>query len=313
LTEYKIELNGMTCESCEKIIERVAERNDTAVKQIDVKKGFAIFESDENKILMIKQQLSERGITEKGLAATTRGDFSRIKKYFIGVISGEKDFYVETKILNYSFASAIAIIAFFIFAYNFAMPSIFNSIENFTGYVPLIFLAIFSSILIFGSYEHMNTYKKDMSCMNGMMVGMIVGMISGFMVGAIIGATNGMFIGSLAGMTVGIGLGINLGRCCGIMGALEGAMAGLMAGIMGAMTSVMLLLDNLVLFLYVCFTISLAILAGLSYMMFRESGSTAAKSDLKIQFLDFLTKSSILTFLLLVIMLFGPKGPITYL
>lgn len=313
MTEYKIELNGMTCESCEKIIERVAERNDTTVKQIDVKKGFAILESDENKILKIKQQLSERGITEKGSAATTRGDFSRIKKYFMGVIAGEKDFYVETKLLNYSFASAIVIIASFIFAYNFAIPSLFNSIENFTGYVPLIFLAILSSILIIGSYEHMNTYKKDISCMNGMMIGMIIGMVSGFMIGAIIGATNGMFIGSLAGMTVGISLGVNLGRCCGIMGALEGAMAGLMAGIMGAMTSVMLLLDNLVLFLYVCFAISLAIFAGLSYMMFRESGSTAARSDLNIKFVDFLAKTSIFVFLLSIIMLFGPKGPITYL
>ncbi len=329
IKETKLELSGMHCESCEKLIQRVAEKNSVAVKSIDARAGYLVLECEEDKLGSIKQQLAEKGFTEKKNwtgsitgdktqnsgpeTSPGRGDPERVKKYVYSIISGEPEFAVETKLFNYSVGSVIGLTALFLFGYKFAFSQLLGRVvPNFNAYLPLVFLSLLSSAVISGAYSHMRAYRKNISCMNGMMVGMTIGMISGFMVGALIGATNGLFIGSAAGIFVGMFLGVKVGKCCGIMGAMEGAMAGFMTGIMGAMTSIMLIRDNLVLFLYISFGVCALILGGLSYLMYRESESTAPKADFGTGFWDFFINCAVFALLLAGIMIFGPKALLVY-
>jgi hypothetical protein len=162
------------------------------------------------------------------------------------------------------------------------------------------------------SYYHMGSFRRYMSCMHGMMVGMTAGMMIGFMVGAIVGATNGMFIGSVAGVAVGIFFGFTLGRFCGVMGAMEGIMAGLMSGTMGAMTSVMMLNDHMMVFLYILLGICGLTVGALSYMMYREAGPAPDVAYSK-GFGRFLMLSIYISAAMLIIMMFGPRGAITFI
>lgn len=305
MEEYRLELSGITCESCGKLIRRVAEQNGAVVRDIDFQTHSVSLSCEPEKLGPLKKQLAEKGYPEKGIDTGTRGKPERIFRYITAVISGEKQVAVENRLLNYALGSLIALMILGAAAYAAAPQSIQPE------YVPLLALVISGAVVTVGAYHHMDCYRKSLSCMNGMMVGMTMGMISGFMVGALIGATNGMFIGSVAGMGVGIALGVRLGSCCGIAGAMEGAMAGLMAGIMGAMTSVMMLYDNLVAFLYILFGLCAIILGGLSYMMFREAGS-AEPAALGARFSHFFVTSAVLAALLSAIMIFGPKGPLVF-
>src|SRR3989338_235507 len=116
----------------------------------------------------------------------------------------------------------------------------------------MLYIAISAAVIGIGAW-HIKSYRHTFSCSMGMMAGMTIGMMSGFLLGAIIGATNGMFMGSVYGMFTGMFIGAWITRCCGIMSVMEGLMAGLMGGIMGAMTTVMMLNDNLVLFMTLLF------------------------------------------------------------
>lgn len=297
----------MTCDSCGKLIKRVAEQNGAVVTTIDFEKHSVIMACEPEKIDKIKHELAEKGYPEKGKEGGTRGNPERIKKYISAIVSGEPHVEVESKLTNYAIGSAAGLILLTGLGYTLAA----KSIPNASAYIPLLFLAVIGSVMTVFSHYHMNCYRKAISCTNGMMVGMTMGMITGFMVGALIGATNGIFIGSTAGMIVGMALGANVGRCCGVMGAMEGIMAGLMAGIMGAMTSIMMLRENMVLFLYIVFGVCIFVLGGLSYLMYRESGA-APKVEFRANFGDFLAASLIFTLLLSAIMLYGPRGLLIY-
>src|SRR3989344_5397138 len=107
-----------------------------------------------------------------------------------------------------------------------------------------LFFSVLSYALILPSVKQVRAYK-EFPCMSGMMIGMTLGMIAGFLSGFFLSSTNGMFYGSVFGMAVGIFLGVLNGKCCGIMGVMEGMTAGFMGGLMGAMTSIMMLNDNL--------------------------------------------------------------------
>jgi len=144
-----------------------------------------------------------------------------------------------------------------------------------------------------------------------MMVGMTIGMMSGFMLGAIIGATNGMFVGSVAGMLVGMFFGAWAGKWVGIMGLMEGMMAGLMAGLMGAMVSVMMIADNLVPFMYILFASCGVIIAGLSYLIFRESGPLLDEK-LVPSFMQLLLFGLIALVFVTALTVFGPKSAIAW-
>lgn len=308
MEKFELELSGMTCESCGRLIRKIAEQNGAVVNGIDFHRHSVSLSCEPEKIDGLKKQLAEKGYPEKGSSSISRGDPSRVGKYIAAVIAGERHVEVETKLLNYALGSATALILLGGIAYS----TFLQEAPNASSYIPLLLLTIVGGVVTVYSYSHMKCYRKSISCMNGMMVGMTMGMISGFMVGALIGATNGMFIGSTAGMAVGIALGVNLGGCCGISGAMEGIMAGLMAGIMGAMTSVMMLNDNLIAFLYILFGVCSFVLGGLSYLMFREAGSAPAQ-ELRAGFPHFLVFCALLVLGLSAIMLFGPRGPLTYL
>ncbi|MDO8339816.1 MAG: hypothetical protein Q7T16_04120 [Candidatus Burarchaeum sp.] len=304
--EFRLELNGVSCGACEKIIERVAEKNDVSIVRIDANAGVITVKCEEGRLGALKKGLAEKGFGEKG-TGTARGDPAKVLGYISAVLAGEKHVGVESKLLNYALASAV-IIVLLTLAGQFLL---FGGVANSMAYAPLFLLVIGTSVLAVFSYQHMLCFCRNLSCSNGMMAGMTLGMMAGFMAGALVGATNGMFMGSLVGMAVGIALGANVGRFCGVMGAMEGIMAGLMAGTMGAMLSVMMVSNNLLLFLYILFGICAFLLGGLSYMMYREAGS-AEVSELRISLLRFAGMSSGLAFALIFIMLYGPKSGIIY-
>ncbi|MBI5228406.1 hypothetical protein HY988_07480 [Candidatus Micrarchaeota archaeon] len=304
MSETKLELNGMSCNSCEKIISRVAQSNGAVVKEIDAQKGYVVLDVDEQVLAQLKTELANKGFYEKG-SVQDRGNPERVKSYLFSIIAGQEHVQVESKLFNYAIGSAAVLIIALTLGYLF----LFNNINP--ALIPILTLIIPLSVGTVFSYYHLRCYRKDLSCNLGMMMGMTIGMLFGFMVGALIGATNGMFIGSVVGISAGIGIGLHLGKWCGIMGAMEGAMAGLMSGLMGAMTSVMLVNDNLIAFLYLFFGACGLVLFGLSYMMFREAGS-ASKAELNIDFGRFTLLGGYILTALLLIMLYAPKGPIIY-
>ncbi len=168
-----------------------------------------------------------------------------------------------------------------------------------------LFFAVLSYALIVPTVRQIRAYK-NMACMSGMMVGMTTGMMTGFLTGYFVGATNGMFVGGLFGIAVGIILGVWMGSCCGTMGFMEGIMSGFMGGWMGAMTSVMLLNDNLKIASVIIFFVCAAIMISLNYMIyleFRESERQRHEDN----FITILF-SLILTSLTIWIMVYGPRS-----
>jgi fucose 4-O-acetylase-like acetyltransferase len=236
-----------------------------------------------------------------------RGSLEGVKKYILSLLAGEPHVEVESKLLNYAVGTIAVLLASSVFGYGYLLKALGGSP---IAAISLFLLVVGGSVLIVSSYFHMACYRKNMTCSNGMMVGMTTGMIGGYLTGALLGATNGMFVGSVAGLALGAGLGLALGRHCGIMGAMEGIMAGLMSGIMGAMTSIMLINDNLLAMLYILSGVSIITLGGLSYMMHREAGP-APVAELGVRFDNFFMASLFLSALLLLTMIYGPRGPVT--
>ncbi len=154
---------------------------------------------------------------------------------------------------------------------------------------------------------HVRAYRKDVPHMAGMMIGMTIGMVSGFTLGALVGATNGMFVGAVYGMAVGIAAGAWCGKCCGVMGVMEGLMAGLMGGTMGPMLSVMMLNDNVRIFLPILLGSVLFIVVGLMYMLYKES-SGMADSFKKLELLPFLAVCFLVTVATMLLIVYGPKS-----
>lgn len=172
--------------------------------------------------------------------------------------------------------------------------------------IPFMAYAVLSSVAITASIAHYHSHRTQFTCMEGMMVGMTIGMVAGFLFGAIVGATNGMFMGSVFGMAAGMLTGAYAGKCCGIMGIMEGLMAGLMGGTMGAMLSVMMLNDNLALFMPILLASCLAILAGLAYMVHTTAGM---RDEGKLMpFANFLAISFALAAITVVVIAYAPRA-----
>ncbi len=158
---------------------------------------------------------------------------------------------------------------------------------------------------------YIRSYKGTVTCMTGMMIGMTVGMQAGMMVGAVIGATNGFFTGALVGMLIAVVLGTMAGAVCGIMGASQGMMSGVMAGTMGAMITVMMFTDRVLVFMPFYMIINVLILGTLIYLFYEEV--VEGKKDVKKQSADFMTFAAlciIITAILIIIMVYGPKSPL---
>ncbi len=302
--EHKFSLGGMTCGACEKVIERVVQKNGGSVEEIDANTGTLRFLSDQGKADAIRDELALKGFRERD-GTEERGDPARVFGYIRSIIAGEQHVKLENTLLNYAIGSA----AFLIFSGSFIYGTLLDAFGSPIKAISMLLFVAAAAVLTAYSYAHMSAYRKWMSCANGMMVGMTTGMASGYMVGAILGATNGMFIGSVGGMAVGIAIGLALGRFCGIMGAMEGVMAGLMSGTMGAMTTVMMINDNVIAFMYLLVGICAVTIAGLSYMMFREAGPAPAEGY-RGGFAVFAWMSIALSALMLLIMLYGPKSGI---
>jgi len=219
-------------------------------------------------------------------------------KEFIKELNGNK---VEGEIIKTAIYSLSVSLAVFILFYYFSLK---NIPEFFSKYGFYILLSILGYTCIFSSARQIRLCGK-FPCMSGMMIGMTIGMIGGFLSGYYVGATNGLFIGTLFGMIVGILLGIWLGSSCGVMGFMEGAMAGFMAGPMGAMTSVMLIYDNVKLMGIIFLFVALVILAALKYMVFLEA---KGERQLNESLTNILLLSGFLTALTIVVICFGPRS-----
>ncbi len=300
--EHTLRLSGMTCGACEKVIERVVQKNGGTVDEVDANTGTVRFHSQQERLDAIRGELAIKGFRERD-GAEDRGDPARVFGYVRSIIAGEQHVELENTLLNYAIGSA----AFLIFSGSFIYGSLLDAFGTPIRAVSMLLFVVAAAVLTAYSYAHMSAYRKWMSCANGMMVGMTTGMASGYMVGAVLGATNGMFIGSVGGMAVGIAIGLALGRFCGIMGAMEGMMAGLMSGTMGAMTTVMMINDNVIAFMYLLVGVCAVIIAGLSYMMFREAGPAPA-GGYRGGFAVFAWMSVALSAMMLLVMIYGPKS-----
>lgn len=182
----------------------------------------------------------------------------------------------------------------------------FAGISGFAKYTPYLFYLVISVVFIGSATWHVKHYRHGFSCNTGMMVGMTIGMMSGFMIGAIIGATNGMFMGSVTGMLTGMAVGALCTRTCGIMPVLEGLMAGLMAGLMGAMTSVMMINENIALFMPLLIGSCIVITGGMSYMVYRE-GIEAVKPDI-FDMINYVSVMFVFTAVITFIIAWGPRS-----
>jgi copper chaperone CopZ len=309
IKQQTIELKGMTCGACETLITRVITQSGGQVSNIDLRSGQVTFFCEDDRLSERKQKLAEKGFHEKAKDGVEeqRGDHKRVIRYVLDILGKKPQAEVESTLLEYVIGSAALMLLFAFAAYIF-LPSSFSFLIT---YLPLLVLLVFGVLMIMFSYYHVRCYRKNLTCANGMMVGMTVGMMSGFLAGAIVGATNGMFIGSVVGMALGILPGFLLGRYCGVMGAMEGIMAGIMAGTMGAMLSVMMINDNLILFLYMLFGLCAIMIGGLSYMMHREAGP-ASRDELNVKFAEFALMAFALSLLIIEIMAYAPRNGITF-
>ncbi len=224
----------------------------------------------------------------------------KIKNIIVGIAKGKEELAFERKLIAYSIAALIVIglLQFAIF------QSVLQNANYSIAQIPLMALLAISTAAIVTSYYHQRIYSQSLSCMSGMMVGMTIGMVSGLLFGSIIGASNGMFWGSITGMAVGMAFGAAAGRTSGIMAILEGLMAGLMGGTMGAMLSVMMLNENFLAFITIFIVSCTTILAGLSYMIFKEG--QPAKTGISLA--RFLALSVAIAIASNLLMAFGPRG-----
>jgi len=209
---------------------------------------------------------------------------------------------VEGELIKASLVSLSASFILLGIFYFFKLRYIGNFIPKYGFY---LFFAILGYALILPSIRHVRAYK-EFPCMSGMMIGMTIGMMAGFLSGFYIGATNGMFWGSVFGMAVGMFFGAWNGKCCGIMGVMEGLMAGFMGGLMGAMTALMMFNDNLKAAGVLVFLISAVIMAGLNYMIYKETRGAERKHKDN----EFFTVlySLILTGATILIAVYGPRS-----
>ncbi len=162
-------------------------------------------------------------------------------------------------------------------------------------------------ISILTALRHLFMQPRKLPCLVGMMIGMTLGMQTGMMLGTIIGATNGLVVGALAGMILGILVGANAGNCCGIMGVMEGMMAGVMGGTMGGMIGAMFSLDHILWFMPFFMLANVAIIAGLSLMVYEEIAKKKSRSNTIEGCWEFVCICIIIAAALTLLIVYGPK------
>lgn len=303
MNTLKLKIKGMHCEACEKLIKKELSRFNN-ISNINLNFNNENAEISYNSDLNKKEIINI--IESLGYSATENNNQRIIKinfKNYIKDLLNGKDLEKE---LVYLFLGTLLVTGFLeLVTYYSFLQSTQNAFSQYGYY--LIFLVLTVSG-ISTSILHIKTYGTSFSCMSGMMIGMTIGMLSGFLIGAIIGATNGIFIGSLIGLTAGMIIGAWCGNCCGIMGIIEGLMAGLMGGLMGAMTSLMMINDNLKLIFPILVASSGLILGGLDYMIYKETKTRDLYKTKTYDKLNFIIYCSIITIVLTLLMVYGPKS-----
>ncbi len=307
-TNKTLNIAGMSCSSCERIISKVVEAEGGKVHSINAQTGAAVIDYPEESLEKIKNAIAASGYTvldSLGKTVAVEPFEAEIKLFITKLLDGEKELQTERKILKMSLLSTIALFAigfFFFIMFWKGLPGI-------GAKTPFLFYTGISSVVVVAAMAHYHSHRLQFTCMEGMMTGMTIGMMAGFLFGGVVGATNGMFVGSVFGMAVGIITGAYCGKCCGIMGVMEGMMAGLMGGTMGAMLTIMLLADNLLLFMPILVISCVAILAGLTYMIYNTAGKRASAQ--LTSFSNFFMVVLLLSVVTAMLMLYGPKGPVT--
>ncbi|RJQ17300.1 cation transporter [Candidatus Woesearchaeota archaeon] len=289
------------CESCSKLISRKLKHKE-GINQISIKPDSVDIDYDESKIKpeQLVQTIKDAEF-RAGLEPFERKTF---KERWRDFKENKKKYHLELKGIEYAAFIFLILTALEAIAY-FGFLKTPTFLTNYGWW--FFYLNISITAISFGLW-HIFAYKTKITCMVGMMIGMTLGMQTGMMIGAILGATNGFFIGAMTGMILGVTVGIIAGKCCGIMGIMEGMMAGLMGGTMGPMISLMMFSDHLLWFMPAYMIINLLIIAGLSYMMYEE---VVEYKEVRKQPLDFLTIASlciIVAFVLIMIILYGPKA-----
>jgi hypothetical protein len=172
-------------------------------------------------------------------------------------------------------------------------------------YLDISVVALVSTLSYVRSYVYSNAGHVV-----GMLIGMTIGMQVGTMVGGVLGATNGFFVGSMVGILLGAFYGVITAWCCGSAAVLHGLMGGAMGGPMGAMVVVMMLPDNIQVFMPFFTGINVLILMYFTYIFYREcvvQGHCPTRKPLGLPALLFATVLT--TTGLAAIVLFGPRGP----
>lgn len=315
-----IYISGMTCGSCERLVTKAIESAGGKVHSISASSGTAVVDYPKVAADNVMEAIAAAGYTLADAPPQKEGacaeecsnedaedpdDFAGEMGSFVNrLFSGDGKLANERLLLFYSTASLILMgfVSFFLYLV------IFKNLDGFATRMPFAVYTALSSVAITASIAHYQSHRGRFNCMEGMMVGMTIGMMAGFLFGAIIGATNGMFIGSVFGMAVGIIAGAWCGKCCGIMGVMEGIMGGLMAGTMGAMLSVMMLNDNLLLFMPILVGTCLVILAGFTYMLHTTAGRRMERQAMG--FAGFFAIALLLCAATIAVMQFAPRSGI---
>jgi copper chaperone CopZ len=291
----------ITCESCTRLIGKKL-KNEPTVKNISFFDEGVLVEHEGE---ITPQKITEL-ITSQGFRASTEPfDYKTFKERRRDFAENPHRYSIERKGITY--AALTFLILFILEA--IAYVGFFNTIPNFFAKYGLWFLYLNISIAAIGfAAYHVLSYKTKITHMVGMMIGMTFGMQAGLLIGAILGATNGFFVGATVGMLTAVVLGAIMGKCCGIMGIMEGMMAGVMGGTMGAMTSYMMLSDHLTIFMPIFVLINIIIIAGLSYLFYEEAVEGKVLQKKPVDFATFISLSILVTAVLTIIMVYGPRS-----
>ncbi|MBS3069166.1 hypothetical protein J4441_02250 [Candidatus Micrarchaeota archaeon] len=321
MEKIELKIDGMTCNSCERLISKAVESLGGKVHRISASEGRATIEIEEGKQEQMLAKIKEAGYEphvqggsgemreQQGSSAlggeVSFASFEQEAADFFKRLLNAGELSIERDILKMSVFTLLALFALSFVAYLFA----WNKGGQGALY-QFVLYGMVANVAALAAISQINTYGRNLSCMNGMMVGMTVGMMGGFLIGAVVGATNGMFVGSLIGMAAGTIGGYYCGRCCGIMGVLEGMMAGLMGGTMGAMLTVMMLADNLLLFMPVLFAACIAILWGLAFMM--HQNHRHAQRESAVSFGTFFMLALCASIIVAAVIMYGPRASIVF-
>jgi hypothetical protein len=213
------------------------------------------------------------------------------------------------KVLKYGLITFLVLLLLEVISYF----GFFSVIPNFLSkYLFWIIYLNISVVSISMAILYVLFNKIKVPCMTGMMIGMTIGMQIGMMIGAVIGATNGYFTGAMVGMILGSIGGIIAGLTSNnTMSWVQGLMSGIMGGTMGPMIAVMMFTDRIQIFMPFYMLLNLILLWGF-LKMYHEEAIDGNKELVKknIDLLTFVSACVIVTAILIVIMVYGPKSPI---